>query len=115
MSKMSADEEEAVQAELQALQKEAMVRVIIAEPCSFQPSVPVVPDPVALPSVPAEEPTHTVGEGEQTDLRHEGRADSQTQSLRLRFAMPCQETRLPWRREDGLCWAYHVVVWCIIS
>jgi charged multivesicular body protein 6 len=47
MSKMSPEEEDAVQAELEQLQREAM------------PAIPAVPDqePVHLPSVPVEAPT----------------------------------------------------------
>lgn len=56
---MSPEEEEAVQAELEALQREAMVGHLISELVTDgQPDVPVAPERegVAMPDVPVEEP-----------------------------------------------------------
>lgn len=64
MSKMSPEEEEAVQAELAELQREALVCPVRPSDEGYidsnlvQPAIPSVPEeqPVSLPSVPVEEP-----------------------------------------------------------
>lgn len=56
---MSPEEEEAVQAELEALQREAMVSFDRWKEADKEPNVPVAPESerVAMPDVPIEEPT----------------------------------------------------------
>ena len=74
MSRMSPEEEEAVQAELEALQREALVSHSCfperPEPDITQPAIPAVPSqqPVRLPDAPLEEPVEAPEEPVVEDI-----------------------------------------------
>ena len=90
MSKMSSEEEEAVQAELEALQREALVRrlTLYERSHSPQPSVPVEEEPVSLPSVPIEEPAAPVEEGKSVQASRCA-ADHRTGRRRFKTGASC--------------------------